>query len=155
MATKIDVLRLLAVNRQAFWSITLKNSADLMKTIVNEVWYPAIQPLMKVEGFVGALVFQPLTEPIIEHFAKNGDNGLGMDYTGGPLVTVDLDFQWNSTSGDDQILSIEEDIIAKSKTCAESRGLSHRYIDQNYACIKRDVFAGCGPQSKARLLKVQ
>ena len=66
-----------------------------------------------------------------------------------------MDFQWNLTNDDNQILSTQEDIIARSKTLAESRGLSHRYIYQNYAYIKQDVFGGYGPESKARLLKVQ
>lgn len=66
-----------------------------------------------------------------------------------------MDFQWNSTQDDEQILSTQEDIIARSKALAESRGFSHRYIYQNYAYIKQDVFDGYGPESKAKLLEVQ
>ena len=66
-----------------------------------------------------------------------------------------MDFQWNSTSNDDQILSTLEDIIARSRTLAESRGLGHRYIYQNYAYITQDVFDGYGPENKAKLLEVR
>lgn len=158
---------------QAFFSITFKNNADLMKDVYNDIWYPAVQPIMNITGFLGTLVFQPITEPIIENFAKNGGNALGINSTDGPLtsrlppmsergqdaltrpVVLNMDFQWNSTSNDNQILSTLEDITARSRALAESRGLSHRYIYQNYAYITQDVFDGYGPESKARLLEVQ
>lgn len=66
-----------------------------------------------------------------------------------------MDFQWNSTADDEQVLGIEKTIIEKATTLARSRGLLHRYIYQNYAYITQDVFAGYGPQSQAKLLKVQ
>ena len=87
MALSIEGCQSLTIVSQAFWSITLKNDAELLKSIYNEVWYPAIQPLMKIEGFLGTLVFQPVTEPIMENFAKNGGNALGINCTEGPLVS--------------------------------------------------------------------
>lgn len=57
-----------------------------MKDILNDIWYPAVQPLLKVEGYLGTLVFQVITEPIIENFAKNGGNALGITAKDGPLT---------------------------------------------------------------------
>ncbi|KAK4496856.1 hypothetical protein PRZ48_011305 [Zasmidium cellare] len=141
--------------RQAFFSITLLNDAQIMKDILNDVWYPAVQPLLKVEGFLGTLVFQVITDPIIEKFGKAGGNALGITADQGPLTVLNMDFQWNSTADDDQVLGIEKTIVEKATALAKSRGLFHRYIYQNYAYVTQDVFEGYGPESKAKLLKVQ
>lgn len=74
------------IHRQAFFSITLLNDAQIMKDILNDIWYPAVQPLLKVEGFLGTLVFQVITEPIIEKFSKAGGNALGITAEQGPLM---------------------------------------------------------------------
>lgn len=66
-----------------------------------------------------------------------------------------MDFQWNSTADDDQVLSTEKMILDKAAELAKSRGLLHRYIYQNYAYITQDVFEGYGPESMAKLQKVQ
>ena len=64
-----------------------------------------------------------------------------------------MDFQWNSTADDDQVLSTEKMILDKAAELAKSRGLLHRYIYQNYAYITQDVFEGYGPESMAKLQK--
>lgn len=68
---------------------------------------------------------------------------------------MNIDFQWGNTADDADVLSIMENIIEKSVALAASRNLSNRYIYQNYAYIKQDVFSGYGSASKSRLLAAQ
>ena len=68
-----------------------------MKAVYNDIWHPAVQPLMEIDGFLGTLVFQPMTEPIIENFAKNGGNALGINCTDGPLTSKWKPYLQNKT----------------------------------------------------------
>lgn len=72
--------------RQRFWAITLKNDAEILSDIVN-MWYEDIQPIINITSFLPALVFQPLTDPVIKNFNKNGGNALGITDEEGPLTS--------------------------------------------------------------------
>ena len=63
---------------------TFKNNAKLMADIL-DIWLADIQPILNITSFLPSLVFQPLTEPIIANFAKNGGNALGITSADGPL----------------------------------------------------------------------
>ena len=67
---------------------------------------------------------------------------------------MDIDFQWGDTKDDDQVRSIMDGIIAKSAELAKSRGLSNRYLYENYAYITQDVISSYGPENKERLIKI-
>ena len=67
---------------------------------------------------------------------------------------MDIDFQWGDTKDDDQVLSIMDGIIAKSRELAKSRGLLNRYLYENYAYITQDVISSYGPENKARLIEI-
>jgi len=140
--------------RQSFWTLTFKNDAKLLSDIF-QIWQTDIQPILNITSFLPALVFQPLTVPVIQKFAKNGGNALGITDEDGPLTIMDIDFQWADKKEDAQVLSIMRGIIDKSIALAESRNLSNRYLYQNYAYIEQDVFSGYGAANKARLLKIQ
>lgn len=64
-------------------------------------------------------------------------------------------FQWSNQNNDTFIINTLENIVSRANTIAKSRGLYHRYVYQNYAYISQDVFAGYGPENKARLLEIQ
>jgi len=67
---------------------------------------------------------------------------------------MNMNFRWSDESDDDQVLAIMEGIVDKSVAIAEARNLSHRYLYQNYAYIKQDVFSGYGSESKSRLFDI-
>ena len=71
--------------RQKFITATFQNDAQLMVDVL-KIWHADIQPIANISNFLPALVFQPITEPIIKHFAKNGGNALGITDAEGPLV---------------------------------------------------------------------
>ena len=59
------------------------NDAQIMKDILNDIWYPAVQPLMRLDGFLGTLVFQVITEPIIGNGKGLAEVKLILDETEG------------------------------------------------------------------------
>lgn len=73
---------------QAFWTLTVQNDYQLLEDILNNVWWPAIKPLINsTDDFLGTLAYQPLTEGIINNFGKNGGNALGVNGSQGPLIS--------------------------------------------------------------------
>jgi len=79
-------MSLIVVCSQIFFTATFKNDATLLGDIL-DIWYADIQPIINITDFLPSLVFQPLTEPIIHNFAKNGGNALGIIDADGPLTS--------------------------------------------------------------------
>ena len=67
-------------------TLTFQNDAKLLGDILS-IWHTDIQPILNITDFLPALVFQPLTKPVIDNFAKNGGNALGITYTDGELTS--------------------------------------------------------------------
>lgn len=67
-------------------TLSFKNDAQILGDIL-DVWYQDIQPIINITDFLPALVFQPLTDPVIKNFAKNGGNALGITEADGPLTS--------------------------------------------------------------------
>ena len=64
---------------------TFKNDAQLQRDILG-IWYADVQPILNLNGSLPALVFQPISTPIISHFSKNGGNSLGIVPHNAPLT---------------------------------------------------------------------
>ena len=67
-------------------TLTFKNDAKLLSDIL-DIWYQDIQPIINITSFLPALVFQPITLPVIDKFSKNGGNALGITEADGPLTS--------------------------------------------------------------------
>ena len=67
---------------------------------------------------------------------------------------MDIDFQWGDKADDDQVKSIMNGIISKSRALAKSKGLDNDYLYQNYAYINQPVISGYGPENQARLIQI-
>ena len=67
-------------------TLTFDNNAEILGDILN-IWYQDIQPIINITDFLPALVFQPLTKPVIDNFAKNGGNALGITDADGELTS--------------------------------------------------------------------
>ena len=80
--------RLLMLTRysQIFMTLSFKNDAKILGDILN-IWYEDIQPIINITDFLPALVFQPLTDPVIARMQKNGGNALGLTDADGPLTS--------------------------------------------------------------------
>ena len=67
---------------------------------------------------------------------------------------MQIDISWSDIADDDQILAAAQNILERSQAAASAAGLLNRYIYQNYASFKQDVFSGYGEQNLAKLQAV-
>ena len=68
-------------------TLTFQNDAEILGDIL-DIWYNDIQPIINITDFLPALVFQPLTKPVIDSFSKNGGNALGITDADGELTSM-------------------------------------------------------------------
>lgn len=70
------------------------------------------------------------------------------------LIVVQIVISWSNIADDDRILAAAQNILDRSKSAASAAGLLNRYVYQNYASFKQDVFPSYGPENLARLKAV-
>lgn len=76
------------------------------------------------------------------------------DPADGPLFLVLINPMWNSAEDDERIHNGVEALLVQCKQIASENNLLHRYIFNNYAYQKEDVFEGYGEESIKRLMEV-
>ncbi|KAI9762018.1 MAG: hypothetical protein M4579_000654 [Chaenotheca gracillima] len=140
--------------RESYATVTFKNSAWLQSEIF-KIFMEEIDPDKdSIEGYLPAVVFQPVTKAQASYFSINGGNALGISVEDCPLNLVSLAFRWSSIKDDSKVYSAIDNIIRRSQAVARPRGLNFRYLYQNYASRNQNVFAGYGPQNQRRLQSI-
>ncbi|KAL2038088.1 hypothetical protein N7G274_009035 [Stereocaulon virgatum] len=139
--------------RELYTTATFKNDPGLMTEVV-EIFISEVEGIKDTEGILPALVFQPITTGIISYFGKNGGNALGITESDGPLILMNIAVAWANIGDDDRINTAANRIIDRSIALAKSLKLHHRFIYQNYASQRQDVFAGYGAANKQRLIDI-
>lgn len=139
--------------RETYTTITFKNNPVLQGKIL-EIFINEMNTVGNASNILPALVMQPITKPVISHFAKRGGNALGIAESDGPLILMNLAIMWSSPTDDERIMAAANRVIKKTKTTAISMALDYRYIYQNYASLDEDVFAGYGEANKQRLIAI-
>ena len=71
--------------RELYTTATFKNDPGLMTKIL-EIFISEVEAIKDAEGFLPALVLQPITTGLISYFSKNGGNALGIAKSDGPLI---------------------------------------------------------------------
>lgn len=132
---------------------TFKNNAQLQVDILG-IWYSSIQPILNIQGSLPAIVFQPISAPIISQFSRNGGNALGISPQDAPLtrkgpwrwllgichiltsfrrVVMNIDLQWGDIKDDDTVISIAREIMEKAVALAKVKwfrtSFPHQYLD--------------------------
>jgi hypothetical protein len=69
-------------------------------------------------------------------------------------AVVQIDISWSNIADDERILTAAQNILERSQAAASAAGLLNRYVYQNYASFKQDVFSGYGEENLARLKSV-
>ncbi|KAL8820642.1 MAG: hypothetical protein Q9223_001186 [Gallowayella weberi] len=139
--------------RETYTTATFKNSADLQLKIL-DIFRREVELLTDARGFLPALVMQPLTIPQIRLFRKNGGNALGITEEDGPLVIMNIAIMWSDPADDARIIAGADRVIKTTHLLARAMGLDHRYIYQNYASLKQDVFRSYGEENQRRLVEI-
>ncbi|KAL8784304.1 MAG: hypothetical protein Q9213_004062 [Squamulea squamosa] len=139
--------------RETYATATFKNNAELQLKIL-DIFVNQVETIADAAGILPALVMQPITLPIIRLFRKNGGNALGIAEEDGPLILMNLAVMWSDTADDERIIAAADRVIEQSHEIARKMNLDHRYIYQNYASLKQDVFAGYGGENQRRLIEI-
>lgn len=140
--------------RETFRTVTFKNSASLIKKIL-EIFTEEVNPILSIPGLIPAFAFQPISLNIIEKMSQNGGNALGLSADDGPLMIMNLNFGWSNAVDDDAVYQATSTFIARAVELAKSMDLHHRFIYMNYATLDQDVFGGYGAENRERLKRVQ
>ena len=154
MSTLSVELNQTAYLRETFRTVTFKNSAPLIKKII-DIFVEEVNPILSIPGLNPAFAFQPISLNIIERMAQNGGNALGLTSSDGPLMLMNLNFGWSNAKDDEKVHAATEKFLARSVALAKEMDLHHRFIYMNYATLDQDVFAGYGEESHERLKRVQ
>lgn len=140
---------------------------------IQAIWQEEIAPLKAIAGWLPAAIFQPFSKGLLEKAQQNGGNALGITTDDGPLTrksripsskhslnwaqTTNINqvfntaLQWSDEADDARVFAAARNTINRSVAEAEKRGLSFRYIYQNYASAEQDVFDGYGSANHAKL----
>jgi FAD/FMN-containing dehydrogenase len=140
--------------RETFRTITFKNSAPLIKKII-EIFIEEVNPILNIPGLIPAFAFQPISLNIIQKMSSNGGNVFGLSPDDGPLTLMNLNFGWSNAEDDDAVYKATSNFLARSVALAKSMDLHHRFIYMNYATLDQDVFAGYGYENHERLKRVR
>ncbi|TGO18194.1 hypothetical protein BPAE_0391g00060 [Botrytis paeoniae] len=128
--------------RESYWTLTILNDADLINEI-SKIFDQELQNIRNATNLLPALVFQPISEPMISHFSKNGGNAL----------VINIAIQWTDITDDIRVIAFAEICVARSTTLAKERNLWHRFLYQNYAALQQDVFPSYGKENHERLVE--
>ncbi|KAL3482378.1 hypothetical protein BJX99DRAFT_266044 [Aspergillus californicus] len=139
--------------RELFWNRSFKLNKGLANWAV-EHFYSVAPKMDGVSGAVAGLVFQVITEPMLEKMSSAGGNALGLDASDGPIHLMHILSIWNSTSDDDTIYRFANDFFNTVAVEAKFRGLDNDFVYMNYASQFQDVISSYGASSKAKLQAV-
>ncbi|KAB8296916.1 hypothetical protein EYC80_002325 [Monilinia laxa] len=139
--------------RESYWTLTILNDANLLNDIC-KIFDQEVQNITNATNVLPAIILQPISEPIISHFSKNGGNALGITAEHGPLILINISIQWTSVEDDSRIIAFAENCIVRATTLAKERNLRHRWIYQNYAALQQDVFPGYGQENHRRMIEI-
>ncbi|PQE14646.1 FAD binding domain-containing protein [Rutstroemia sp. NJR-2017a BVV2] len=136
--------------RQSYWTLTMKNNADLMGKVM-DIFQEVVDPLKNLTGILPAISFQPISTAMTSHFTGNA---LGVTAADGPTTNINLALRWSLASDDDVIQNAARSIISRSNNTAHAMGLGFRYLYQNYASHEQNVFWSYGEENLAKLRAV-
>ncbi|MCJ1266760.1 hypothetical protein MMC22_006645 [Lobaria immixta] len=139
--------------RDTYTTATFKNSPVLLAKLL-EIFVSEVEGVKDVAGILPSLILQPITKPVASYFSKDGGNALGIVESDGPLILMSLSFMWSSAGDDDRIYATTNRIIDCSIAAAKKMHLDYKFVYQNYASRRQNVFASYGQANHDRLVQI-
>ncbi|GES65884.1 FAD binding domain protein [Aspergillus terreus] len=136
--------------REIYWPITVHLDEDFANWAV-DYFLSVVPQVANVSGINPVLIYQGITEPILNNMTKFGGNALGLDASQGPLHLMHMSTWWDNATDDETVYQFVSDYFAAVVAKAKSLGLYHEYIYMNYASQFQDVISSYGSANKARL----
>lgn len=136
--------------REVYWPISAHLNADFAKWAVDH-FFKVLPQTSGVKGANPALIYQPLTQPILANMTKYGGNTLGLSTEDGPVHLLHIACWWDNADDDDTIYQFINDYWTTVIGKAKEMGIFNEWIYMNYASKFQDVIAGYGDANKHRL----
>ncbi|KAI1909870.1 hypothetical protein LOZ53_006171 [Ophidiomyces ophidiicola] len=144
--------------RQQFTTATYRNSAELQNYMV-DIFMEEVKTIQgsisQPEGFLPAVAFQPVPKTVSSQFQKRGGNALGLSSSDGPLIVVNICFQWASAADDKPVLSAIRRLLDRTGEWASTRGLLHHFEYMNYAAPYQKPITSYGAENVRKLRRAQ
>lgn len=144
-------------HRATWWDTTVAvTSVDLFKDIGEMYidWVSSVRLVSGVKQFTPYLVYQPITDNILEKMQQNGGNSLGLYPQEGPFMLVQVSARWVDAELDDFIEVSVKEFISKIEWKARERNLLRGYVYMNYAGQTQDVLRTYGKKNYHRLKSI-
>ena len=141
-------------HRQNFAVTSVAATSAQLFIDYTQMWKELVdRMLVKAAGshLLPLLVIQPIPTHIIELMQVNGGNALGLKPSDGPLMLVQLSFEWSDPALDATLETEANNMINKFNQVAKQRGLYKGFIYMNYASRLQDVYASYGLPNALKL----
>lgn len=107
--------------------------------------------MKQCEGITCSFTLQPYAKSLLAKSASLGGNVLGLDPSGGPVVTVLALTWWKDKADDEKIIGTFRGVIEPIDQDAASRGTSVPFKYMNYAWDFQDPIDSYGVENKKAL----
>lgn len=141
-------------SRQTWWDTSVATTSTMLLQDIVSLYEAYVKDLLAVAGGTAVttyLVFQPISQNIVEAMQKNGGNALGLKPKDGPLMIVQLSTTWSDKQLDSLVERSSENFIGDVEKLSKARGLFRGFVYMNYAGKGQDVLRRYGNESYGRL----
>ncbi|KAJ5951322.1 uncharacterized protein N7479_009735 [Penicillium vulpinum] len=139
--------------REVYWPISVNLDEKFANWVVN-LWFSMIPQMANVTGGQPVLIYQGITEPMLNNMNNYGGNPLGLAGSAGPVHLLHVAFWWNNSSDDNTVYAFVNSFLEKVLAEAKVVGVYNEYIYMNYAGMFQDAIAGYGAANKAQLKNI-
>lgn len=140
---------------RAEWVITQKFNADVIYYLIDKI--KAWKDIKNTAIISTSFDFQILSKQALGSTSKRGGNPMGLSAKDGPLLIIHFQLEWEhnvTVAESNGFYGKGDEIIDDVESWGRASGVASRYIYQNYAGPKQDVYGGYGEDNLRRLRAV-
>ncbi|POS75634.1 hypothetical protein DHEL01_v205976 [Diaporthe helianthi] len=139
--------------RECYYVMSVKASRAVAQAAV-EIFFEGAASVQDVPGAGPAMVWQGITEGMLEATKKNGGNPLGLSVEDGPYYMFLISSWWEREEDDERMYQMASAVFDRIKAEAVSEGVQHDWVYMNYASQFQDVISSYGVDNKAALKRI-
>ncbi|CAK7212774.1 hypothetical protein SCUCBS95973_001579 [Sporothrix curviconia] len=139
--------------REMYYTLTFKADLDTL-SFARSYFFETVGNVTSIPGIVPNIVFQGITTPELQQFARNGGNALGLTEDDGPMFILLVAAMWDDASDDAAVAAFASNVLTQVKAYATTRGVQTDYTYMNYASMYQDVLSSYGSDVLARMRQV-
>ncbi|KAK7710525.1 hypothetical protein SLS63_012955 [Diaporthe eres] len=139
--------------RECYYATSIRASRAVAQA-ATDIFYDEVVSVADVAGANPVMVWQGITEGVLEATKKNGGNPLGLSVEDGPFYLLQLSCWWENEEDDARMYRMISTVLERIKAAAVSEGVQNDYVYMNYGSQFQDVISSYGPENKAALKRI-